>query len=267
MARSLVDRTKVGFSAGARMFWGNYGTPEGALQPLGLLGENATLNIGQQTRQKFDGQPRLLVVQAIQQQSAQIQAVVHEITTDNLKLALGLDSTDLTAYVGGDVVVAGELTTLDLNNNAILRYPVKLVAGVPNPVPVVKNQAGTVTYIAGTDYILIPRDQFGRSTIFRLAAGGIAAGATLAVDYTYTATIRTEFPVGTRVTVAERTFKLEEEYTDGRKLVALFWRAAVILNGNITVNAGADQGMSVPVQIDGLYDSSQNKIVSVYLEG
>jgi hypothetical protein len=244
------------------MFWGPYGSTEAALQPLGLLSENATLNIGQTTRQKFDGQPRLLVVQAIQQQSAEIQAVIHEITKDNLKLALGLDTADLVDTAGVDVVVTNEQVVLDANGNGILTHPIKT-----GNVPVVTNVGGTVTYVAGTDYIFIPRDQFGRSVIYRLSTGAIPAQATLEVDYTYTPNVRTEFPVGQRTTIVERMFKVEEEYTDGRKLIALLYRANITVNGNITVNAGNDQGMSIPLKIDGLYDSTKNKIVSVFLEG
>ena len=266
MARSVVDETKVGFSAGARAFWGPVGTPEASLNPLGLIGADATLNIGQTTRQKFDGQPRLLVKQAIDQQSAQIQLVLHEMTQDNLALALGLENTDLIASAPGDVNVVNEQVTVNADNVAVLANPVKLVGGVPTPAPVVTNVGGTVTYVAGTDYILVPRDPFGRTLIYRLSGGAIPVNATLEVDYTWVRLGRVEFPIGTRSTLVERKIKLEEEWTDGRRLIAIFHRALVSINGNITVNTAGENGMSVPVSIDALYDSSQNRLVSVFLE-
>lgn len=266
MARSLVDSSKVGFSAGARCFWGPVGTPEAALNPLGLIGADATLNISQTTRQKFDCQPRLLVKQAVEQQSAEIQLVMHEMTEANLQLALGLEPADLTTFTPGDVVVTNEQVTLDANGVAALANPVKLVGGVPTPAPVVTNVGGTTTYMAGTDYILVPRDPFGRTLIYRLASGAIPSGATLEVDYTWVRLGRTEFPIGTRSTLVERKFKIEEEWTDGRKLIAVFHRAIASINGNITLNAGGDTGMSVPLTISAQYDSGQNKLVSVFIE-
>lgn len=260
--RSTVNSNQVGFSAGARLFEGPTGAAEAALRPLGLLGADATLNIGQTTRQKEDRSPRVVVKQAIDQQSGQIQAVLHEVNPDNLRLGLGLDVSDLVAAAGGDVVVPAELVALDADGNAVLSNPVKV-----SVVPVVKDATGTITYTAGTDYVLIPRDSFGRSVIYRLAAGTIPAGASLQVGYTWTRTTRTEFPIGTRSSVVERKIKLEEEYTDGRKLIAVFYRANTILNGNITVNTDGASGMSIPVTISGLYDPTAGKIVSVYLEG
>lgn len=262
MARSAVNTNQIGFSAGARLFEGPLGSPESGLRPLGLLGADATLNIGQTTRQKRDRAPQVVVKQAIDQQSGQIQAVLHEINQDNLRLGLGLDVSDLIAAAGGDVAVVNEQAVLDANGNAVLAYPVKT-----GNVPVVTNVGGTTTYIAGTDYILVPRDSFGRTVIYRLATGAIPAGATLEVGYTYTRTQRVEFPIGTRSTVVERKIKLEEEYTNGQKLVAVFYRANVSLNGNITVNTDGDSGMSLPITVDGLYDPTSGKIVSVYLEG
>lgn len=262
MARSAVDTNKIGFSAGARMFEGPVGATEASLRPLGLLGADATLNIGQTTKQKLDRAPKVVVKQAIDQQSAQIQVVLHEITSDNLRLSFGLDNSDLTALAGGDVTVTNEQVVLDANNNGVLANPVK-----PSTVPTVTNVGGTVTYVAGTDYIFIPRDSFGRSVIYRLSTGAIPAGATLEVDYTWTRIDRVEFPIGSRTTVVERKIKLEEEYSDGRKLVAVFYRAVLSINGNITVNTDGENGMSVPVTVDGLYDPTQNKIVSIYLEG
>ena len=188
--------------------------------------------------------------------------MLHEITRDNLRLAFGLEDSDLTALAGGDVVVTNEQVVLDPNGNGVLANPVK--AG---NVPVVTNVGGTTTYVEGTDYVFIPRDQFGRSVIYRLSTGTIPAGATLEVDYTWTRTARVEFPIGNRTTVVERKIKLEEEYSDGRKLVAVFYRAVLSINGNITVNTDGENGMSVPITVDGLYDPAQNKIVSVYLEG
>jgi hypothetical protein len=262
MARSTVDSTKVGFSAGARVFEGDLGAAEASLRPMGLLGADATLNIGQTTRQKQDRFPQVIVAQAILQQSAEMSAVLHELTVDNLRAAFGLEAADLTATAGGDVVVANENAVFDVNNNAVLANPIKTSVA-----PVVTNVAGSVTYVAGTDYILIPRDQFGRTVLYRLAAGAIGAGATVHVDYTWTRVTRTEFPIGSKSKVVERKVKLEEEYTDGRKLVAVMYRAVFAINGNLTVNTDGENGMSVPVTISGLFDPGQNKVASIYIEG
>jgi hypothetical protein len=260
--RSTVDNTKVGFSAGARLFEGAPGAAEGSLRPMGLLGADATLNIGQTTRQKNDRFPVVVVAQAILQQSAQLQAVLHELTTDNLRTAFGLEVADLTATAGGDVVVTNENAVFDANGNAVLANPIKTSVA-----PVVTNVGGSTTYVAGTDYLLIPRDQFNRTVLYRLSGGAIPAQATVEVDYTWTRVARTEFPIGSKSKVVERKIKLEEEWTDGRKLVAILYRATVSINGNMTVNTEGENGMSIPVTIDGLFDPTQNKVASVFLEG
>lgn len=260
--RSTVDSNKIGFSAGARVFEGAPSDVEAALRPVGLLGADATLNISQTTRQKQDRFPLVVVKQAVLQQSAQFQGVMHEITVDNLRAVFGLEAADLVAAAGGDVVVTDENAAFDANGNAVLANPIKVSVA-----PVVTNSAGTTTYVAGTDYILVPRDSFGRSALFRLSTGAIPAGATVKVDYTWTRIARTEFPIGSKSTVVERKIKLEEEYTDGRKLVAIFYRAVFSVNGSLTLNTDGENGMSIPFTIDGLYDATAGKVCSVYLEG
>ena len=260
--RSTVDSTKVGFSAGARIFSGATTDTEAALRPVGLLGADATLNIGQTTRQKMDRFPQVVVAQAILQQSAQMQAVLHEVTKENLRDAFGLETADLTDTTGGDTNVVDEAQTLDANNNIVLKYPIKTGGSAT-----VKNTAGSITYVAGTDYLLIPRDTFGRTVIYRLSGGAITAGQALKISYTYVAVTQTKFPIGNKSKVVEHKVKLEEEYTDGRKLVAVLYRAVFSINGNLTVNTDGENGMSIPVTIEGLYDATANAVADIYLVG
>jgi hypothetical protein len=258
--RSTVDSTKVGLSAGARVFEGPLGAPESALRPMGLLGADATLNIQQTTREKMDRYPKVTVVKVIDQQSAELQCSLHEMSVENLTAAFGLEANDIEAQVAGDLAVNNHPLTFDAEGNAVLPNPVK--AGVA---PVVTDINGA-TYVAGSDYLLIPRDSFGRSVLFRLSAGAIPAQGSILVDYTYTRKGRVRFPIGSRSTVVERKVKVEEEYTNGQKLTVIIYRATFSINGSLTLNTDGENGMSLPVTVSGLYEPSVNRVVDTYLE-
>lgn len=75
--------------------------------------------------------------------------------------------------------VLAEAKTLNSSDEAVTTNPYVVGATV-----VVKNQAGTTTYVKDTDYTLTFQDD-GKAVITRKAGGTITAGAQLTIDYSY----------------------------------------------------------------------------------
>lgn len=86
-----------------------------------------------------------------------------------------LDSTK----TANKTTVTAEAKTLDANGEAATTNSYVVPSSV-----VVKNQAGSTTYIKDTDYTLT-FDDIGKAVITRKTGGAIAANAQLAIDYSY----------------------------------------------------------------------------------
>jgi phage tail sheath protein FI len=94
------------------------------------------------------------------------------------------------------VAVPAEAVTLGTDGTVTLAHPDIITATV-------KNQAGTTTYVSGTDYTL---DRV-TAKLTRLASGTIAAGASLKVDYDYAnpSLVEADDVIGTTTVAGLRT--------------------------------------------------------------
>lgn len=257
MGKSVVNASAVTFSAGSEVYVGPYGTSLGSLTKIGLLAQEMTLNLEQQFRIANDRYPEVEVARAIQSQALNLEFVLQELKQLSFELAFNLDSGDLTAVAGGDTVVSNEGVKLNADGVAGLRFPIKASVA-----PVVTNVGGTVTYVAGTDYLLVPRDFQGRTLIYRLSSGSIPAGANLEVDYTYNLPTRREYPLGRRTQPITRTLMLRTDLTNGGRLEFVMWRGFVGLRGGFNPNQNDTLGL--PMLAAGQFDVTQDALGHLY---
>src|SRR5690606_22699863 len=117
---STNDPSKVQFSKGARVLIGAVDAAKGSCTPVGLLGADATLNINPTYRQKQDRFPEVIVAEAIQSVTAEGRFVLREWTKENLRLALGLATDDVTDVTGSPVNVEDEEYVLDAGGVAAI---------------------------------------------------------------------------------------------------------------------------------------------------
>jgi len=254
---STVAPERVTFGKDTKLFAGPYGTAESGLAELGLLAEDASLELSQEYRTKTDAFPRVPVAQAIQAQSGKLAAVLREWRKETLLAAFGLYESDIVETAGSDVNVTDEAVTLNANDFGVLAHPIK--AGTS---PVVTSSDGATTYTEGTDYIVIPRDVEGRTLIYRLVGGTIPASATLAVDYTYVAQTMREYPIGKVGQVRYYTVKLVEDLTNGGRTEVLIHKATFALDGNVAFNS-QDSSADLPVAVEAVMDPSLGELLKI----
>src|SRR5690606_40642960 len=109
---STNDPSKVQFSKGARVLIGAVDAAKGSCTPVGLLGADASLNINPTYRQKQDRFPEVVVAEAIQSVAAEGRFVLREWTKENLRLALGLATSDVADVAAATVNVVDEEHTV-----------------------------------------------------------------------------------------------------------------------------------------------------------
>jgi hypothetical protein len=230
-----------------------------ALPKIGLLGEAVSLGVEQTFRETIDRYPEVVVASSIQSQQSMIEAVLHEWGDINLMLSFGLEASDTTVVAAGDVNVVDETQIFNSADLIVLNFPLKAGESV-----VVTDEAGatpTTTYTAGTDYIVLPRDLQGRTLIYRVSGGGIAANATVYVDYTYNLPARREMPIGRKSATVYRSVRLVEDLDNGGRWEAHIWRCRVGMRGGLNPNA-SDPATSaaIPITIQALYEPSQDML-------
>ncbi|GEM47214.1 hypothetical protein [Deinococcus cellulosilyticus] len=249
----VVSGNRVTFPKSTKFYAGEYGTAEGALTHMGLLGDNTSLTLNRQMRRKMDRYPEVVVAETIQSEDVSGNVTVREWTRQNLTWMFGLHNSDTTEVAGGDTAVTDEAITLNTNGVGYLKNPFK-----SGTTPTVSNAAGggATNYVANTDYVLIPRDAEGRSMIYRLSGGAIASGATVYVDYTWTAPQYREIVIGNQAAPRYFTCKFEETATNGTKTVTVIHKCRLGMNGAMTLNA--PEGKDIPFAINGIYDDTAN---------
>lgn len=255
---SVVNPQKVTFSAGAKVYSGDYGTPEASLAALGLLGADAAFNAEQTMRSKMDRFPEVVVAQSIQAQNASMELVLREWTKESLLTAWGLNQSDIVEEAGGDTAVVDETYVFGANDTFILTQPVKSGTSLT-----ITDSTGVTTYVEGTDFAVIDRDSEGRTVVVRLSTGGsIAAGESVLVDYTYNLPARRIFPVGKVAQVRYRTLKLVEPFTNGGKAEIMIWKAQIGIRGSLALNA-AENGADLPIVVNALFDPARGELASL----
>lgn len=261
----LVNGNRVTFSAKSRLYMGVYGTADANLAAIGLLGQDAQMNLEQTFRQKMDGFPEVPAAEAIQAQNGSMDAVLREWGQETLLLALGLQQSDITIAAGGDTVVAagaGDAVTFDATTGiAVLPHPVKLGSG-----GVTLNTAadGTGTaLVEGTDFFTVERDMEGRTLLVVIAASAnLAAGDTAYAAYTYNLPAYEEYPVGSIAQVRYWTLRFEEDFTNAGGVKIYIPKARVGIRGSLAFNS-RDQGADLPITISALFDNTAGVLMRI----
>ena len=95
------NKNAVVFSATTQVFVKPYGAPDSKYRPVGLLGQNAQLQIEEAVREKKDFFPEVPVAVAVQSRSARLEATLREWESDNVAIAFGLTDNDFTVSTDG----------------------------------------------------------------------------------------------------------------------------------------------------------------------
>jgi hypothetical protein len=96
---------------------------------------------------------------------------------------------------------------------------------------VVKNEAGTVTYVLGTDYEL----NVTLGLIKALSTGAITSGATVEISATHAAINGTKMRAMTKSNVRLRMVLDGQNYADGRRFILTIHRARLAPSGDIAI--------------------------------
>jgi len=256
----VVNPNKVTFAANTALYWKKPSDPEGAYANLGLLGDTASLRFAVNYRRKKDMYPEVDVAVAVQSYEASMEATLREWRRDVVALGLGMWPEDVPVTPGGDVTVTDEATTFNADDIAALAHPAK-----PGETIIVTSDDGGTTYSEGTDYLVIPRDLEGRTLLYRLSGGSIPAGATVLVDYTYTAGDRFEVTLGGTQQIRVVSLKLVEQMTNGDTRIAIIPRAIISIRDSLPFRE-AEAGGDLPITVTALYDPTAGGIVKVITE-
>lgn len=121
---------------------------------------------------------------------------------------------------------------------------------------VVKNEVGTVTYAAGTDYEISTT----LGMIKAIAGGGIAGGATVEISASYAAVAGTKIAAMTKSNVRVRMVLDGQNFADGRRFKLTVHRARLAptgdlaMQGNNFMEAKFDSSLETPVGMTGPFE-------------
>lgn len=101
----------------------------------------------------------------------------------------------------------------------------------------VENTAGTVTYVAGTDYEINTR----LGAIKALATGAITSGQTVHVTYTKAAISSIQMKAMTKTNIRVRLVLDGQNYADGRNFILDVYQARLAPSGDFGFQAGSDK--------------------------
>lgn len=151
--------------------------------------------------------------------------------------------------------VTGELVKLTGQNQVRLNN--KNGAGTVVTAIVVKGQSGSPTHALGTDYT-VSVDSSGYTCIARTAAGGIADGATVKVDYTYTPISAVKLLSGGLSTFQPRVVRITNYDDAGKEFRITVYKANSASGLNITFpEADGEDPAMTPIEMTGTNDTSR----------
>ena len=255
MGYSTSNPDKVQFSKGARVLIGAVDAPKAACTPVGLLGADATLNINPTYRQKMDRFPEVIVAEAIQSITAEARFVLREWTTDNLRLALGLATSDVTDVAASPVNVSDEEYVLDSGG----------VAAIPRTglTAISAKDGSDVALVEDTDYIVVETST--QTLIVALSGGSVGATDTVKVSYTYTPVAHSILPIGKASAPTYYGVWIEEELTGSptAKVEYQIYKARIGIDGGFAIN-NAEQGGDLPVIIQATLAAGKTELGKLY---
>jgi hypothetical protein len=254
MGFSTANAEKVMFSKGARVLVGAVDAAKAACTPVGLLGADATLNINPTYRQKQDRFPEVIVAEAIQSVTAEGRFVLREWTKENLRLALGLATDDVTDVAGVEVNVVDEAHTVDAAGKVVInRVDLSNI--------VVKE--GAATLVLNTDYVVV--ETTTQTLIVALSGGAIAPLDTLLISYDYTPVAHSILPIGKASAPTYYGVWIEEELTGSATARSDFqiYKARIGLDGGFNIN-NAEQGADIPIVIQAVLASGKTELGQLF---
>lgn len=254
MAYSTKNADKVMFSKGARVLVGAVDAAKALCTPVGLLGADASLNLNPTYRQKRDRFPQVIVAEAVDEVTAEGRFVLREWDKDNLRLALGLATSDVTDVAASTVNVVDEAYTVGAD----------LVATIPHvdiSNVVVKEGASTLTL--NTDYIVVETPT--TTLVVGLSGGDIADKDDLLISYDYTPVAHSILPIGKASTPTYYGVWIEEELTGSSTARSDYqiYKARIGLDGGFAINA-AENGGDLPVIVQAVLASGKTELGNLY---
>ncbi len=145
----------------------------------------------------------------------EIEIVLSEVNVATLRMALGATESDLTQGAGvlTDSPVVAQLDKwVDIGKRNIVE------AGLT-----VKNDAGTITYVLGTHYLI----DYRLGKIKALSTGTITAGQTLKLTGTYSAVSGSRLKAGTQAQIRARLLFNGRNLVDGSDAEVEVWEAVL----------------------------------------
>lgn len=251
MGYSTKNADKVMFSKGARVLVGAVDAAKASCTPVGLLGADASLNLNPTYRQKRDQFPQVIVAEALNEVTAEGRFVLREWDKDNLRLALGLSTDDVTDVAGSVVNVVDEAYTVGADLVATIPH-----TGISN---VVVKEAPSTELTENTDYIVVETPS--TTLIVGLSGGDIADEDDLLISYDYTPVAHSILPIGKASSPTYYGVWIEEELTGSATAKAEYqiYKARIGLDGGFAINA-AENGGDLPVVIQAVLASGKTEL-------
>lgn len=203
------------------------------------------------------GVPQEIADQTVIREGVHLKCSLAELDIATVKKQLGGGNYSQTT-AGAQQVVDEEITLSDSAAgepiaSRIKNGPVLLTTSTPAAPadPVVKNAAGSVTYVLNTDYTL---DDV-TNTITRLSGGAITAGQTVKVTYYYNKFLTESITGGGQADVAQSALRFFHPYKDGRVLQFTIYKANPV--GTITLPFEEIAYTNTELEFKGIADFSR----------
>lgn len=255
MGFSTKNADKVMFSKGARVLVGAVDAAKALCTPVGLLGADASLNLNPTYRQKRDRFPQVIVAEAVDEVTAEARFVLREWDKDNLRLALGLATADVTDVAGTEVNVVDEEYTVGAD----------LIATIPHTgiSSVVVKEAPSTELTLNTDYIVVETPT--TTLVVGLSGGAIANNDDLLISYDYTPVAHSILPIGKASSPTYYGVWIEEELTGSATARSDYqiYKARIGLDGGFAINA-AENGGDLPIVIQAVLASGKTELGNLY---
>jgi hypothetical protein len=223
---TVQDSTTIRFGS-AKL---EVGPNVGALTDLGAVNGVVFNESWEAVKVMADNAGEVLV--GIRNQLATVNFDLMEANLTNLNILRGgIDTYSTTA--AAPVNVVGENVTLSGVSSS--RLAKKNGAGTIVTAIVVDNAVG-VPYVINVDYV-VGVDPAGYTIITRVAAGGIADGETVVVDYTYTPNTSKNLSSGGKFTITPGVMRLTNTNAAGKKFEITLHKAKTVQGIQLTLNS------------------------------
>lgn len=203
------------------------------------------------------GVPQEIADQTVIREGVHLKCNLAELDIATVKKQLGGGNYSTTAagpeQIVNEAIVLSDSAAGEPIASRIAFGPVLFTTSVPAAAadPVVKNAAGSVTYVLNTDYTI---DDV-TNTITRLSGGGIAAGDTVKVTYYYNKLTSEIITGGGQADVAQSALRFFHPYKDGRVMQFTIYKANPV--GTVTLPFEEIAYTNTELEFKGIADFSR----------